>query len=160
MYNHEPSNYRCPLCYLIKAVEGDFPQSKQADIFYQDQWVTGFIASSWWPNNPGHVIVIPNEHIENLYDMPDDVLAKVNSLSRDVAIALKKTYGCEGVSTRQHNEPVGQQEVWHFHLHVFPRYENDQLYLCSGKKKLSDPQERAVYAEKLRTYFRSQTSGK
>jgi diadenosine tetraphosphate (Ap4A) HIT family hydrolase len=42
-------------------------------------------------------------------------------------IAMRHTYGCDGISTRQHNEPAGYQDVWHFHLHVFPRYHGDVL---------------------------------
>ena len=66
------------------------------------------------------------------------------------ALAMKQAYGCHGVSTRQHNEPAGNQEVWHYHLHVFPRYAGDDLYLRSNEKRYTTPAERASYAEKLR----------
>jgi histidine triad (HIT) family protein len=52
----------------------------------------------------------------------------VHDLVREVAIAIRQTYGCKGVSTRQHNEPAGNQEAWRYHGHVFPRYADDQLY--------------------------------
>jgi histidine triad (HIT) family protein len=52
----------------------------------------------------------------------------VHDLVREVAIAIRQTYGCKGVSTRQHNEPAGNQDAWRYHVHVFPRYADDQLY--------------------------------
>ncbi len=155
MFNHEPDNYRCPFCAVVNGEEGDFPYTKQADIVYRDADLTALIASHWWPNNLGHIIIIPNQHIENLYDLSDSLGAKIVTLSKRVAVALKETYQCDGVSTRQHNEPAGDQDVWHYHLHVFPRYENDNLYTTHDQKRKSEPEERIPYAEKLRNYFES-----
>jgi histidine triad (HIT) family protein len=60
-------------------------------------------------------------------------------------------YGCPGISTRQHNGPEGNQDVWHYHLHVFPRYAKNDLY---GKPfRLATQAERAVYADRLRSWF-------
>ena len=61
---------------------------------------------------------------------------------------MKSGYGCDGVSTRQHNEPAGYQDVWHYHLHVFPRFAGDELY--GSRKCLMPPEERAAFAERLR----------
>jgi len=154
MHTNAPEGYLCPLCCIAQGIEReDFPYTKQQDIFYQDTQLTAFVSSHWWPNNRGHVIIIPNRHTENLYDMPDEELAAIHSLSRTIALAFKETYGCDGVSTRQHNEPAGDQDVWHYHLHVFPRYLDDQLYIRNAEKFLSHPAERLAYAEKLRGYF-------
>jgi histidine triad (HIT) family protein len=91
-----------------------------------------FVASHWWENNHGHVLVVPILHYENLYELPDDTGAAIFAMSRRIALALKRGYRCDGVSTRQHNEPAGYQDVWHYHLHVFPRYTNDRLYPADG----------------------------
>ena len=57
MHNHEPENYRCPLCYIVQGREEEnFPHTKQADIIYKDETLTAFIASLWWPKNKGHVL--------------------------------------------------------------------------------------------------------
>jgi len=45
---------------------------------------------------------------------------------------MKQAWKCDGVSTRQHNEPAGNQDVWHYHMHVFPRWDNDDLYGSRG----------------------------
>jgi histidine triad (HIT) family protein len=119
----------------------------RADVVYRDETVTAFIAAAWWPANAGHVLVIPNDHYENVYDIPDDVLGAVQVAGKRIALALKAAYGCDGTSFRQHNEPDGNQDVWHYHLHVFPRYAGDDLYL--GRKRFTGPAERLPYAEKL-----------
>lgn len=154
MYNHEPENYKCPLCLLARGIESDEVYSKQADIIYKDENVTAFISSHWWPNNKGHVIIIPNKHFENIYDLPDDLSCKIHKLEKEVSLALKQTYNCDGVSSRQHNEPAGNQDVWHYHLHIFPRYDNDNLYINHLQKRKTEPEERFPYAEKLRNYFK------
>lgn len=150
-FTHAPPGYSCPFCGIS---QGRYDAlTGPDDLVYRDQTVTAFIASHWWPNNAGHVLVIPNAHYENLYDLPDDVGAEVYRVTRQVAIALKVTYGCDGISTRQHNEPGGMQDVWHYHLHVFPRYVEDHLYERTAERRLASPEERAPYAARLRAYF-------
>lgn len=149
LHSHEPEGYQCPFCCIV-AGQDDGQYTRQTDIVFQDSIVTAFIAAAWWPANAGHVLVIPNGHYESIYDIPDDVLGAVQVVGKRIALALKATYGCDGTSFRQHNEPHGDQEVWHYHLHVFPRYAGDDLYLRSNEKRYTTPAERASYAEKLR----------
>ena len=85
--------------------------------------------------------------------MPEELGHKIFDLSKQVAIALKETYKCDGTSTRQHNEPAGNQDVWHFHQHVFPRYEGDNLYSNHKDPYWPPPEERKPYADKLKNYF-------
>jgi histidine triad (HIT) family protein len=97
--------------------------------------------------------VIPNEHFENIYDISDDAIAEVYKVAKKIAVAIRASYDCDGTSTRQHNEPAGDQDLWHFHVHVFPRYEGDRLILSD---RISiNAAERAPYAKKLRTYFKT-----
>lgn len=74
-------------------------------------------------------------------------------MERKIAIALKEVYKCDGVSSRQHNEPCGNQDVWHYHLHVLPRYKDDNLYLTD--RGSSKPEERIEYANRLKDYFKN-----
>jgi len=151
MYTHAPKDYECPFCNFLKGNETDFNQKQ--DIVYQNHYVTAFIAPKWWVNNPGHVLVIPNKHFENIYDITDEYLSEVYKVVKKVATAIRGSYGCDGTSTRQHNEPAGNQDVWHFHVHVYPRYNDDNLYLNHGKKMFVEAEKRLPYAEKLRTYL-------
>jgi histidine triad (HIT) family protein len=136
----------------VKHVENEHVLSKRTDIVYQDDRVTAFISAHQWPNNPGHVVIIPNQHFENIYDLPIELGGGIHELARAVALAMKAVYSCDGISTRQHNEPAGNQDVWHYHLHVFPRYEGDKLYF--SRKQLMAPDRRAEFAEKLRSQLR------
>jgi histidine triad (HIT) family protein len=151
MYNHAPDNYICPFCLIVQGIENENVLTKHEDIVYQDDYVTAFIGAGWWKNNKGHVIIIPNKHFENIYDLPSEYSHRIHDLEREVAIAFKKVYRCDGVSSRQHNEPCGNQDVWHYHLHVFPRYQGDDLY--KTKRELSQLEERIVYSRKLREHF-------
>jgi histidine triad (HIT) family protein len=149
-YSHQPSGYRCPFCRVAAGEDLRDDFTKQADVVFRDDMLTAFISSAWWPANPGHVLVVPNEHYENVYVMPDATLAAVQVMGKRVALALKATYGCDGTSFRQHNEPAGNQHVWHYHLHVFPRHAGDELYLRTMERRDTTPAERAPYAEQLR----------
>ena len=153
MYTHASPTYQCPFCKIIKGIEEPYIPAKQKDIFYRDQDLTAFIASYWWPNNPGSVIIMPNEHFENIYFLPNSLAHKIHDFEKQVAIAFKKVYHCDGVSSRQHNEPAANQHVLHYHLNVLPRYENDRLYELHNEKKLVDAAERRPYVEKLKNYF-------
>jgi histidine triad (HIT) family protein len=152
MYNHEPPGYECPLC-LIAAGKPTDRGDQEPDVFYRDEICTAYVAGKWWRSNPGHVIIMPNNHYENLYDLPSEVGHRIFDVSQQVALALKKTYPCEGVSTRQHNEPAGNQDVWHYHLHVFPRNGGDELYLNHKDTYWPTAEEKRPYAEKLKAYF-------
>ena len=68
-------------------------------------------------------------------------------VSKLIAEVMKLTFQCGGISFRQHNEPDGDQDTWHYHMHVFPRYKNDRLYF--GAKNKYDPAERIQLAQKL-----------
>ena len=124
------------------------------DMVWRDERTTAFISPRWWPKNHGHVLVIPNEHVENLYAIDDDLLGAVYATAKRIAIGLKEAYRCDGTSTRQHNEPAGDQDVWHVHVHVFPRYPGDRLYQRHEELRWATPAERAPYAAKLRAVLR------
>ena len=151
MHYHAPKDYVCPFCLLLQGDKSNQTQLKSPDIIFQTADVTAFMAIRKYPNNLGHVLIIPNEHFENIFDLPQDISAKIHALSRDVALAMKSEYQCDGIMLRQHNEPAGDQSIWHYHLHVIPRYENDDFH--NAQRVMFDVDERAQYAEKLRKWF-------
>lgn len=151
MFSHEPENYICPLCQIANG-EDTHQGSQEDSVVFRDELVTVFVAGKWWRGNEGHVIIIPNAHIENIYVMPDEVLSHISVLSKKVAFAIKETYKCDGISTRQHNEPAGNQDVWHYHLHVFPRYENDNFYKNFDNTFWPTMEEKKAYADRLKKF--------
>jgi histidine triad (HIT) family protein len=152
MFNHAPKDYVCPLCQIVKG-EDTAKGSQEADVLFRDDSVTAFIAGKWWRSNPGHVIIVPNQHVENIYDMPSELGHNISDASKRIAIAFKQVYQCDGISTRQHNEPAGNQDVWHYHLHVFPRYEGDNLYLNHEDTYWPTQEEKKPYADKLKPHL-------
>jgi histidine triad (HIT) family protein len=157
MYNHEPAGYVCPFCLIARGVWNEHVLAEPSDLIYNDPHITAFVACDWWPNNNGHVLVIPNQHIENIYDLPAEMAGRIHGVARGVALAFKEVYRCDGVSTRQHNEPAGNQDLWHYHLHVFPRYRGDNLY--KSDKRRTQPHERVDYAARLRNYLQDRLPG-
>jgi histidine triad (HIT) family protein len=151
MYNHETEDYPCPFCSLAQGKDDEI--NRQEFIVYQDAATIAFVSPTWWANNPGNVVIIPKAHYENLYDMPDALLGDVYSTTKKLAIAIRESYLAEGTSTRQHNEPAGNQDVWHFHVHVFPRYQGDALYKSHDTKEWISAERRSHYARILRAYF-------
>jgi histidine triad (HIT) family protein len=147
VYRHAPPDYDCPFCAVVRGEERP-PWTFREDVVWRDGASTAWINRRWWVNNPGNVVLVPNDHVENVYELDRERGADLHEAVRRIAVAMKEAYGCGGVSTRQHNEPAGDQEVWHYHLHVFPRWHGDGLY--GSEYRLTTAEERRPYAERLR----------
>jgi histidine triad (HIT) family protein len=155
VFNHEPADYRCSFCAFLRGEWDDF--NAPTDLVAKGELSFARIAPKWWPGNPGSALVIPIGHYENVYDIPADVGHAVWDLTRRVAVAMRETFACEGISTRQHNEPSGDQDVWHLHVHVFARTAGDQLYRRHGEASFVPAQERLPWAERLRDRLSHET---
>jgi histidine triad (HIT) family protein len=153
MYNHAPENYVCPFCLLVQGTEDNHVLSVQSDLIYHDRTVTAFISAHQKPNNHGNVAIVPNEHYENIFDLPLWYAQEIHRVTKRLAFVMKTVYACDGISTRQHNEPAGNQDVWHYHLHVTPRYKNDAFY--ETQWEFMPVEIRAKHAEALRAVLSS-----
>lgn len=151
MHKHAPKDYKCPICLGISGIESEDTLLKQADLVYKDPIVSVFVNSFWIPTCEGHVIIVPNNHYENIYELPEKVGHRISEVIKTVSVAMKKAYKCDGITTRQNNEPAGNQHAFHYHHHIFPRYEGDSFNINLTKKSiLSDPMERIGYVNKLK----------
>jgi len=119
-------------------------------VVFRDEHTVALVSGKWWRAGPGHLLVIPATHVENLYDLPDDLAGPLLRTARRMAVLLTEVDGCDGTSLRQHNEPAGNQDVWHLHFHVFPRWKGDDLYERSGDTLLPTKDEQIARAEALR----------
>ncbi|MGO2053564.1 HIT family protein [Glutamicibacter sp. BW80] len=147
--SHEPAGYRCPFCELVN--EQPFSEGNlcaPSDLIYQTELVAAIMACDGFGNYGGHVMIIPTAHLEALYDLDERTGAAIMRETKRVALAMKLAWNPEGTSTRQHNEPAGNQHVWHYHQHVFPRYADDELYRQLRHRVPVD--ERAQKARELR----------
>jgi histidine triad (HIT) family protein len=158
MHNHAPADYVCPICLAIQGVESEQTMARQADIVYRDELALVYVNSKFVGNNPGHVIVVPTAHFENLYELPAGYAHRIIEVSRMMALALKAVRQCDGIWVVQNNEPASGQHAFHYHMHIFPRFEGDRLreLELEGNVRVADPAERAPYAEALRAYLASQ----
>jgi len=93
---------------------------------------------------------VPNHHFADLHEIPQDELGAVYATAKRLAGALQRSTDCDGTSTRQHNGSGAGQDVFHFHVHVFPRFSGDGLYARDAEYRWTTPEERAPYAERLR----------
>lgn len=151
--SHAPHAYVCPFCDLITGTPLH-PETlgRPGDVILLDPLVAVLVSPMGYQPDPGHVLVITRDHFENLYALPDDVASAVMLASRRIALAIRAAWSPDGVSLRQHNEPAGNQDVWHYHQHVFPRWSGDDLY---GQRRgpLIDPGIRARKAQELRDHL-------
>lgn len=86
----------------------------------------------------GHALVISKKPYPDIFDIPDEILSAVAVASKKVALAVKKVTGAEGINIIQNNRKAAGQEVFHYHVHVIPRFENDGLKLFFKQGKLSE----------------------
>ena len=77
------------------------------------------------PATKGHALILPKVHADNLYQLPDETAAKAFVLAKKLAGKMTDKLGCDGFNIVQNNGTVAGQTVFHFHLHLIPRYKND-----------------------------------
>lgn len=109
----------------------------------------------WRPGNPGSVLVMPVDHYENIFDLPGALAAPIHTAARSAATAMKVAFGCDGISLRQHNEPAGSQDVWHYHLHVIPRWHGDDF--DRHPARVADAEAIRLRAQQLRNAWTAPT---
>lgn len=153
MFNHAPKDYKCPICIAVDGVESEDTMMKQEDIFYKDDLVMAVVNSKFVGNNPGHIIIVPLQHYENIFDLPEGTANRINKVAKAVAIALKEVRKCDGVMLQQNNEPASGQHAFHYHLHIFPRFNDDHIHEHMMSARVSTAEERRQYSQPLKEYF-------
>ena len=101
------------------------------------------------PGNRGHALIIPKQHFDDLFQVDDEVAAKIMPLAKKIAAAVKKVTGCDGVNVLQNNGLAAGQTVFHIHVHIIPRFNDDELGLEWNHKSFTD-EELAATAEQIR----------
>lgn len=154
MFNHAPKDYKCPICLGVSDIESPDTLLKKDDLIFRDDLVSAYINSFWIKTAEGHVIVVPNKHFENIYEIEEKYLHAIMDTAKKIAIAMKKAYKCNGITIRQNNESASMQHAFHYHLHIFPRYEGDKFEENMKDKFLSDPEKRLEYKQKLSEFLK------
>lgn len=91
-----------------------------------------------FPGNEGHTLIITKEHFDNIFDLDAETAGRLFGLATVVAKALKKELNLEGLNVVQNNGSIAGQTVDHFHLHLIPRYKDDNLKLTWPSNEASD----------------------
>lgn len=132
-----------PDCVFCRIVAGEIPATRVRE----DERTVAFMDSS--PANPGHVLVVPRAHAADLWSIPADDLAACVACAQDLALRLRDELGAEGVNLIQSSGAAAWQSVFHFHMHVIPRYSSDPLRLPWSPQP-GDPEAIASAAARLR----------
>jgi len=110
-------------CIFCKIVAGEIPSHK----VYEDDQTLAFL--DILPASRGHTLVIPKEHAESLFDITPETLAAVMASAQTVARILRSKLRTDGMNMFQNNGAAAGQEVFHFHLHLLPRWRGEAASL-------------------------------
>lgn len=119
-------------CIFCKIAKGEIPSTT----IYEDEEFKVILDLS--PATPGHALIIPKAHFANLYEMDDATASKVLILAREMAKKMTKALNCTGFNLVQNNGEAAGQTVFHFHMHLIPRYGDDAVGEMWDHMEISD----------------------
>lgn len=128
---------------FIKIVQGEIPAHK----VYEDDATVAFLDIN--PHNKGHALVVSKEKYRNIFDVPEETLCSMMQTAKKLAKAVKESVGADGINIGMNNEKAAGQEIFHVHIHVIPRFENDGVYKKAKHIKYKDGEIETV-AEQIR----------
>lgn len=106
-------------CIFCKIAAGEIPSAT----LYEDEDFRVFLDLG--PANDGHALIIPKEHYANILELPEELCGKAMVIAKKLAKRLKDFTGADGVNIVNNNGEAAGQSVFHFHVHVIPRWKND-----------------------------------
>lgn len=106
-------------CIFCKIANGDIPSKE----IYEDEEFK--VILDLGPATKGHALILPKNHYRDLYELPDETAAKVMVLAKKMAAGMSDKLSCDGFNLVQNNGETAGQTVFHFHLHLIPRYKDD-----------------------------------
>lgn len=119
-------------CIFCKIANGDIP----SNTIYENSEFKVIMDIA--PATKGHVLIIPKEHFSDIYDIDAVTAGKLFQLATVVARALKEVLNCDGMNVLQNNGEIAGQTVFHFHMHLIPRYEGDTVTMKWEEHPMED----------------------
>ena len=110
-------------CIFCKLANGVFPTNS----IYEDDDFNVILDVG--PATKGHVLILPKEHYDNLYELPDELAGKAMILAKKLAKKITEKLSADGLNVVQNNGETAGQTVMHYHLHLIPRYKNDGQHI-------------------------------
>jgi histidine triad (HIT) family protein len=130
-------------CIFCKVLSGDIPGER----VYEDEHTMAVMDINPWTR--GHIVVFPRKHAENLFKIEDGELEHVALAAKRVATMVRDSLDCDGVNLLQSNGRAAWQTIFHLHVHVIPRYDDDPLQL-PVRPQPAEPDELAAVAKEIR----------
>lgn len=128
-------------CIFCKIASGEIP----ATTLYEDQDFR--VILDLGPASKGHALILPKEHYANIYEIPEELAGKAMILAKKMANVLTCALKCDGFNIVQNNgEPAGQT-VFHFHMHLIPRYEGDEVGLTWNPGSLTEEDKEEILSK-------------
>ena len=121
-------------CIFCKIANGEIPSRT----IYEDEDFR--VIMDMAPATKGHSLIMPKNHYKNIYEIADDTAAKVFPLAKKMAALMTEKLGADGFNIVQNNNAVAGQTVFHFHVHLIPRYNNDNQSLVMKPQEMTDAQ--------------------
>ncbi|MDH3317606.1 MAG: HIT family protein [Gammaproteobacteria bacterium] len=115
-------------CIFCKIIVGEIPSFK----LYEDDDTLAFMDIN--PANDGHALVVPKDHARDVHAISDEAISRTVITAKKIAAAVEKIVAPGGINLVQCNGPAAGQSVFHFHMHVLPRSEGDDLKMNWGLK--------------------------
>ncbi|MBS5284011.1 MAG: HIT family protein [Clostridiales bacterium] len=131
-------------CIFCKIAGGQIPSST----LYEDEQFR--VILDLGPASKGHALILPKEHYADVCALDGEIAAKVLPLAARIGEAMKKSLGCAGFNLVQNNGRAAGQTVFHFHMHVIPRYE-DGPDMVSWAPQSAAPEELQAVADRIRS---------
>ena len=128
-------------CIFCKLANGDIPTAT----LYEDDDFRVILDAG--PASKGHALILPKEHYANLYELDDELAGKVLVLAKKMITKLTDILGCDGYNIVQNNGAAAGQTVFHFHLHMIPRYKDDEVGLGWKMGSLSDEEKEEILSK-------------
>lgn len=119
-------------CIFCKIANGEIPSKT----LYEDEAFRVILDLAQVTR--GHALILPKNHCRNLYELPDETAAKVLPLAKKMVAAMTEKLGCDGFNLMQNNNEVAGQTVFHFHVHLIPRYVGDNQSFEMKANNVSD----------------------
>ena len=105
-------------CIFCKIINGDIPSRK---LYEDDKFI---VILDVGPASKGHALILPKEHYANIYEMPEDLCAEAMKVAKKMAAKMTDALQADGFNILQNNGEAAGQTVFHFHMHLIPRYKD------------------------------------
>ncbi|MCI7322525.1 MAG: HIT family protein [Lachnospiraceae bacterium] len=128
-------------CIFCKLANGDIP----TNTIYEDEDFRVILDNS--PATKGHALILPKEHFSDMFEIDEETLGKAAKLAKKVITHEKAVLDCDGYNVLQNNGVEAGQTVFHFHMHLIPRYAGDQAIMEWDHKEYSDEEMKNICSD-------------